>query len=47
MLSSMVGAAERGESWFRSWKPVSPKVRGAAARLKNRPKVYFEEWDER
>jgi iron complex transport system substrate-binding protein len=46
MLSSMVGAAERGAKLVSELEANLAEVRGAAARLKKRPKVYFEEWDE-
>jgi iron complex transport system substrate-binding protein len=46
VLSSMVGAAERGEKLVRELEANLADVRAGAARLKRRPKVYFEEWDE-
>jgi len=46
MLSSMVGAAERGATLVSELEASLSAVRAAAARLEKRPKVYFEEWDE-
>src|SRR5260221_6702553 len=46
VLSSMVGAAERGAQLVSQLEANLAEVRGAAARLGKRPKVYFEEWDE-
>ena len=46
MLSSMVGAADRGERLVGDLQRNLDDVRSAAARLPRRPRVYFEEWDE-
>jgi len=46
VLSSMVGAADRGRQLVAELEANLADVRGAAARLSKRPKVYFEEWDE-
>jgi len=46
VLSSMVGAADRGQRLVRELEARLAEVRASAARLKRRPKVYFEEWDE-
>jgi iron complex transport system substrate-binding protein len=46
VLSSMVGAAERGAKLVGELEGSLSEVRAAAARLAKRPKVYFEEWDE-
>jgi len=46
MLSSMVGAAERGAALVDELERGLDGVRAAAARLPRRPRVYFEEWDE-
>src|SRR5258706_8689511 len=46
VLSSMVGAAERGAQLVSQLEANLAEVRGAAARLAKRPKVYFEEWDQ-
>src|SRR2546421_9573327 len=46
MLSSMVGAAERGRALVQELEASLAEIRGAAARLPRRPKVYFEEWDQ-
>ena len=46
MLSSMVGAADRGQRLVEELEAGLNAVRHAAARLRRRPRVYFEEWDE-
>src|SRR5438874_8571071 len=46
MLASMIGARARGEALVRELEASIGEVRAAAARLKKRPQVYFEEWDE-
>jgi len=46
VLASMVGAAERGAQLVSQLEANLAEVRGAAARLAKRPKVYFEEWDQ-
>src|SRR3982751_2244725 len=46
VLSSMVGAAERGAALVRELEHGVEEIRAAAARLPRRPRVYFEEWDE-
>jgi len=46
VLSSMVGAAERGAALVEQLERGLGAVRAAAARLPRRPRVYFEEWDE-
>jgi len=46
VLSSMVGAADRGRQLVSELEANLADVRGAAVRLSKRPKVYFEEWDE-
>ena len=46
LLSSMVGAAERGAALVAKLEAGLSDVRAAAARLPRRPRVYFEEWDE-
>ena len=46
MLSSMVGAAERGRRLVEELEVNLADVRATAGRLRRRPKVYFEEWDE-
>ena len=46
MLSSMVGAADRGRRLVEELETSLSAVRKAAARLAKRPRVYFEEWDE-
>src|SRR5207237_608903 len=45
-LSSIVGAAERGQALVRELEQGLQEVNDAARRFKRRPKVYFEEWDE-
>ena len=46
MLAAMVGAAERGAALVAELEANLSAVRQAAARLRRRPRVYFEEWDE-
>ena len=46
LLSSMVGAAERGQRLVTELEAGLDAVRASAAKLKRRPRVYFEEWDE-
>src|SRR4029077_1087061 len=46
MLSSMVGAAERGQALVDQLEKNLGGVRGAARRLARNPRVFFEEWDE-
>jgi iron complex transport system substrate-binding protein len=46
VLASMVGAAERGNALVHQLEHGLDEIRAAAARLRQRPKVYFEEWDE-
>ena len=45
-LSSLVGAAERGQALVRELEQGLLDMRDAARRFKQRPRVYFEEWDE-
>src|SRR3954466_3917496 len=46
MLSSMVGATDKGRQLVASLKGGLPAMRSAAARLPRSRRVYFEEWDE-
>jgi iron complex transport system substrate-binding protein len=46
VLSSMVGAAAKGEKLVAELEAGLGRIRDAAARLSKRPRVYFEEWDE-
>jgi len=46
VLSSMVGATGRGQKLIDDLQSNLDGVRVAAAKVKRRPKVYFEEWDE-
>jgi iron complex transport system substrate-binding protein len=46
MLSSMVGATDRGQKLVDDLQTNLDGVRAAAQRLSRRPRVYFEEWDE-
>jgi iron complex transport system substrate-binding protein len=46
MLSAMVGAQEKGAQLISELERGLAGIRASAARLKRRPKVYFEEWDE-
>src|SRR5690606_33397373 len=45
-LGAMVGAADKAEQYARSLEAHVAGVRDAASKLKRRPRVYFEEWDE-
>jgi iron complex transport system substrate-binding protein len=46
MLGAMVGADERAEQLVAQLEDGLARAREAAARLPQRPRVYFEEWDE-
>jgi iron complex transport system substrate-binding protein len=46
MLSSMVGATDRGRKLIDELQSNLDAVRAAACRLPRRPRVYFEEWDD-
>ena len=46
VLSSMIGATERGLHLIAELEAGLRTIRDQAARLPRRPKVYFEEWDE-
>lgn len=46
MLSAMVGAVDRGRELVGAYSAKIEAVRAAAAALRIRPRVYFEEWDE-
>ena len=46
MLSSMVGATDRGQHLVAELETNLSEVRAAAQRLPKRPRVYFEEWDD-
>jgi iron complex transport system substrate-binding protein len=46
LLSSMVGAAGRGQKLVDDLQRNLDTVREAARRLSRRPRVYFEEWDD-
>jgi iron complex transport system substrate-binding protein len=45
-LAALVGAHDEGERYARQLEAHIERVRDAAARLRTRPRVYFEEWDE-
>jgi len=45
-LGAMVGSVGRAERLAAELRDHVEAVRGAAARLARRPRVYFEEWDE-
>jgi iron complex transport system substrate-binding protein len=45
-LSSLVGAAERGQALIRELEDGLARIRESAQAFKHRPRVYFEEWDE-
>jgi iron complex transport system substrate-binding protein len=46
MLGAMVGASERGEQLLRGLESRLAGARKHAERLKRRPRVFFEEWDD-
>ena len=46
MLSSMIGAADRGENLVDELQRNLDAVREEAKRLRKKPRVYFEEWDD-
>jgi len=45
-LGALVGAADNAEQLARRAELHIAQVQNAASRLKRRPRVYFEEWDE-
>lgn len=45
-LGAMVGRAEDALSWVGDLADHVEEIRGRAAELPRRPKVYFEEWDD-
>ena len=45
-LSSIVGAADKGNALVKSLEAGLQEIRDAAGRLPRKPKVYFEEWDQ-
>ena len=45
-LGAMVGASEKSARYADELEAHIARVREAAARLRKRPRVYFEEWDE-
>jgi iron complex transport system substrate-binding protein len=45
-LGALVGAADQAERYALELEAHLERVRQAADRLKRRPRVYFEEWDE-
>jgi len=46
MLSSLVGAAEKGRKLVEQLEENLASVRRAAEKFQRKPKVYFEEWDQ-
>ena len=46
LLSSMVGASERGAALVESYEQRILQIKDAATNFEHRPRVYFEEWDE-
>ena len=46
MLSSMIGATDRGQKLVDDLQRNLDAVRDQAKRLRKRPRVYFEEWDD-
>src|SRR5512143_3220755 len=45
-LGAMVGANDRAQRYVDALEAHIAQVRGSAATLPHRPRVYFEEWDE-
>jgi iron complex transport system substrate-binding protein len=45
-LGAMVGASEKAEAYAQRAEQHIAQVQAAAAQFKQRPRVYFEEWDE-
>jgi iron complex transport system substrate-binding protein len=45
-LGAMVGAERKAQAYVRRLQAQIERVRGLAAALPRRPRVYFEEWDE-
>ena len=45
-LGAMVGVAEKAEAYARQLEAHVDSVRAKASRLRRRPRIYFEEWDE-
>ena len=46
VVSSLVGASEKGLRLVQEFEGNLQQIREAAGTLKRRPRVYFEEWDE-
>ena len=46
LIASMVGAAERSNSWIAGCEQRHREIAAAASAWPRRPRVYFEEWDE-
>ena len=46
LIASMVGAAERSNSWIAGCEQRHREIAAAASVWPRRPRVYFEEWDE-
>ena len=45
-LAAVVGASERGMQLMAAMQAGLENIRGAAAKLTRRPRIYFEEWNE-
>jgi iron complex transport system substrate-binding protein len=46
MVGALVGAADRADRLAAEFEAGLTEARRRAARLRRRPLVYFEEWDE-
>lgn len=46
VLSSLVGAADKGSALAQKLESGLDEIRAAARRFPTKPRVYFEEWDE-
>jgi iron complex transport system substrate-binding protein len=46
LVAGLVGADERAEAWIAQCQQRHREIAAAAARFPQRPRVFFEEWDE-
>jgi len=45
-LGALVGQGQRAEAWVANWEKKRAQLLAGLPSLSERPKVYFEEWDE-